>query len=106
MNALPEFQGDRLSASRIFQNSNCPIYRVQINITAEGCTFFRVHFVDVNGSGRHSVHTVVWLSFRKIGVALLVESTGVVSLSSGVSFDKGLGCLLFCKVIQIKYNFR
>ena len=43
-------------------------------ITAEGFTFFRVHFGDVNSSGRHSVHTVVWLSCRKIGVALLVES--------------------------------
>ena len=53
-------------------------------ITAEGCTFFRVHLVDVNGSGRHSVHTVVWLSCRKIGVALLVESTGFVSLSSEI----------------------
>ena len=51
-------------------------------ITAEGCTFFRVHLVDVNGSGRHSVHTVVWLSCQKIGVALLVESTGFVSLFS------------------------
>ena len=48
-------------------------------ITAEGFTFFRVHFGDVNSSGRHSVHTVVWLSCRKIGVALLVESTGFVS---------------------------
>jgi hypothetical protein len=28
----------------------------------------------VNGSSRHFVHTVVWLSCRKIGVALLVES--------------------------------
>ena len=81
-----------------------------------------LHFGDVNSSGRHSVHTVVWLSCRKIGVALLVESTGFVSLSSdipyqqvslqdlsassGLSFDKGMGCLLFCKVIQIKYNFR
>jgi len=35
----------------------------------------------VNDSCRHSVHTVVWLSCRKIGVALLVESTGIVSLS-------------------------
>ena len=43
-------------------------------ITAEGFTFFRVHFGDVNGSSRHFVHTVVWLSCRKIGVALLVES--------------------------------
>ena len=45
-----------------------------LGITAEGFTFFRVHFGDVNSSGRHSVHTVVWLSCRKIGVALLVES--------------------------------
>ena len=29
-----------------------------------------------------------------------------LSASSGLSFDKGMGCLLFCKVIQIKYNFR
>ena len=43
-------------------------------ITAEGFTFFRVHFGDVNSSGHHSVHTVVWLSCRKIGEALLVES--------------------------------
>ncbi len=42
-------------------------------ITAEGCTFFRVHLGDVNSSGLHSVHMVVWLSCRKIGVALLVE---------------------------------
>ena len=47
-------------------------------ITAEGFTFFRVHLGDVNGSGRHSVHTVVWLSCRKIGVASLVESAGFV----------------------------
>ena len=43
-------------------------------ITAEGFTFFKVHLGDVNSSGHHSVHTVVWLSCRKIGVALLVES--------------------------------
>ena len=61
-------------------------------ITAEGFTFFRVHFGDVNSSGRHSVHTVVWLSCRKIGVALLVESTGFVSLSSEIlhHHDSGL----------------
>ena len=45
-----------------------------LGITAEGCTFFRVHLGDVNSSGHHSVHTVVWLSCRKIGVARLVES--------------------------------
>ena len=44
-----------------------------IGITVDGFTFFRVHFGDVNGSNRHSVHTVVWLSCRKIGVARLVE---------------------------------
>ena len=44
-----------------------------LGITVEGFTFFRVHFGDVNGSNRHSVHTVVWLSCRKIGVARLVE---------------------------------
>ncbi len=33
LNALSEFQGDRLSASRIFQNPNCPIYRVQFKKT-------------------------------------------------------------------------
>ena len=49
------------------------------SITAEGCTFFRVHLGDVNSSGRHSVHTVVWLSCRKIGVALLVELAGLVA---------------------------
>jgi hypothetical protein len=43
-------------------------------ITAEGFTFFKVHLGDVNSSGHHSVHTVVWLSCRKIGVARLVES--------------------------------
>ena len=42
-------------------------------ITAEGFTFFKVHLGDVNSSGHHSVHTVVWLSCRKIGVARLVE---------------------------------
>ncbi len=36
--------------------------------------FFRVHLGDVDGSCHHSVHTVVWLSCRKIGVARLVES--------------------------------
>ena len=41
--------------------------------TAEGFAFFRVHFGDVNGSSRHFVHTVVWLSCLKIGVARLVE---------------------------------
>ena len=45
-----------------------------LGITAEGFAFFRVHFGDVNGSSRHFVHTVVWLSCRKIGVARLVES--------------------------------
>ena len=44
-----------------------------LGITVDGFTFFRVHFGDVNGSNRHSVHTVVWLSCRKIGVARLVE---------------------------------
>ena len=44
-----------------------------LGITVEGFTFFRVHFGDVNSSNRHSVHTVVWLSCRKIGVARLVE---------------------------------
>ena len=39
-----------------------------------GFSFFKVHLGDVNSSGHHSVHTVVWLSCRKIGVALLVES--------------------------------
>ena len=43
-------------------------------IAAEGFTFFKVHLGEVNSSGHHSVHTVVWLSCRKIGVALLVES--------------------------------
>ncbi len=33
-----------------------------LGIAAEGCTFFRVHLGDVNSSGHHSVHTVVWLS--------------------------------------------
>lgn len=46
---------------------------LSLGITAEGFAFFRVHFGDVNGSSRHFVHTVVWLSCRKIGVAWLVE---------------------------------
>jgi hypothetical protein len=33
----------------------------------------------VNSSGRHSVHTVVWLSCRKIRVARLVELAGLVA---------------------------
>ena len=41
--------------------------------TADGFIFFRVHLGDVDGSCHHSVHTVVWLSCRKIGVARLVE---------------------------------
>ncbi len=46
---------------------------LSLGLTAVGCTFFRVYLCDVNGSGRHSVHTVVWLSCRKIGVARLME---------------------------------
>ena len=33
----------------------------------------RLSPIDVNGSSRHFVHTVVWLSCRKIGVARLVK---------------------------------
>ena len=77
-------EADRPKGDRWFE-SNChhhlealvdqvlPLF-LPFGITAEGFTFFKVHLGDVNSSGHHSVHTVVWLSCRKIGVALLVES--------------------------------
>ncbi len=80
-------EADRPKGDRWFE-FNCHHYSVTLvnqglcfsllGITAEGCTFFRVQLCDVNGSGRHSVHMVVWLSFRKIGVARLLEFACVV----------------------------
>ena len=55
------------------ENQRLPLF-LPFGITAEGFAFFKVHLGDVNSSGHHSVHTVVWFSCRKIGVALLVES--------------------------------
>ena len=82
--------------SEALVDQGLPLF-LPFGITAEGFTFFRVHFGDVNGSSRHFVHTVVWLSCRKIGVALLVELTGFVSFR----FCFSLSCVVHYPSVHI-----